>query len=180
MKKHSSVSKQSELSRKVERRDTREVMSELVAQLQKQVDKKQEPGQVAEVPTAERPNLNRMTVGVDLGDEWSNYCVLGLGGETLAEGQFRMRREEVQEFFQGLASSRVVFEVGTHSAWVREVSPGSGMKCWWQMRAGCTGRSGAGARMTGSMQPCWPGSGAWIRKRCIRFSIAVRKCGRIC
>ena len=45
MKKHSSVSKQSELSRKVERRDSREVMSELVAQLQKQLDRKQEPGQ---------------------------------------------------------------------------------------------------------------------------------------
>lgn len=121
MKKHSSVSKQSESSRKVERRDTREVMSELVAQLQKQVERKQEPGQSAEVPAAERPNLDRMTVGVDLGDQWSNYCILGLGGETLAEGQFRMQREEVKEFFQGLAISRVVFEVGTHSAWVQEV-----------------------------------------------------------
>ena len=126
MKKHSSIFEQRESSRKVERRDTREVMSELVAQLQKQVDKKQEPGQVAEVPTAERPNLDRMTVGVDLGDQWSNYCILGLGGETLAEGQFRMRQEEVQEFFQGLASSRVVFEVGTHSAWVRELVAGFG------------------------------------------------------
>jgi len=121
VKKHSSVSKQSELSRKEERRDPREVMSELVAQLQKQVERKQEPGQVAEVPAAERPNLDRMTVGVDLGDQWSNYCILGLGGETLAEGQFKMQREEVQSFFQGLAISRVVFEVGTHSAWVREV-----------------------------------------------------------
>ncbi len=35
------------------------------------------------------PNLDRLTVGVDLGDQWSNYCVLGLGGETLAEGQFQ-------------------------------------------------------------------------------------------
>ena len=101
MKKHSSVSKQSESSRKVERRDSREVMSELVAQLQKQLDRNQEPGQAAEVPAAECPNLDRMTVGVDLGDQWSNYCILGLGGETLAEGQFRMQREEVQAFFQG-------------------------------------------------------------------------------
>ena len=100
MKKHSSIFEQRESSRKVERRDTREVMSELVAQLQKQVDKKQEPGQVAEVPTAERPNLDRMTVGVDLGDQWSNYCILGLGGETLAEGQFRMRQEEVRNSFK--------------------------------------------------------------------------------
>jgi hypothetical protein len=48
VKKHSSVSKHGELSRKVERRDSREVMSELVSQLQKQLDRKQEPGQAAE------------------------------------------------------------------------------------------------------------------------------------
>ena len=65
-----------------------------------------------------------MTVGVDRGDQWSDYCILGLGGETLAEGQFRKRRLEVGEFFHGLAMSRGVFEVGTHSAWVREVIAG--------------------------------------------------------
>jgi len=36
-----------------------------------------------------RPNLGRLTVGVDLGDQWSNYCILDLEGETLAEGQLR-------------------------------------------------------------------------------------------
>jgi transposase len=73
-----------------------------------------------------RPNLDRLTVGVDLGDQWSNYCILGLGGETLAEGQFRTRKQETAEFFQGLATSRVVVEVGTHSAWVREIIAGFG------------------------------------------------------
>jgi len=126
VKKHSSVLEQRESFLKSERREAREVMSELVAQLRKQVDRKQEPGQASEVAAAERPNLDRMTVGVDLGDQWSNYCILGLGGETLAEGQFRMQREEVKEFFQGLAISRVAFEVGTHSAWVREVIVGLG------------------------------------------------------
>jgi transposase len=63
---------------------------------------------------------------VDLGDQWSNYCILGLAGETLTEGQFRTRRQETSEFFQDLATSRVVVEVGTHSAWVREVIAGFG------------------------------------------------------
>jgi transposase len=98
-------------------------MAELVSQLRQQLEVKGVP--VVEVARDERdavsPNLDRLTVGVDLGDQWSNYCILGLGGETLAEGQFRTRRQEVGEFFQGLAISRVVFEVGTHSAWVREV-----------------------------------------------------------
>ena len=61
-----------------------------------------------------------------MGDQWSDYCILGLEGETLAEGQVRTTREDVAEFFQALAAARVVFEVGTHSAWVREVVVGCG------------------------------------------------------
>jgi transposase len=111
-----------------ERRDAREVMAELVAQLTKQLDTESSPVAEPEKGTrgAECPNLDRLTVGVDLGDQWSNYCILGLAGETLAEGQFRTRRQETSEFFQDLATSRVVVEVGTHSAWVREVIAGFG------------------------------------------------------
>ncbi|MDX6464359.1 MAG: transposase [Acidobacteriaceae bacterium] len=64
------------------------------------------------------PNLDRLTVGVDLGDQWSTYCILGLQGETLAEGQMRTRQREVAEFFRALTGAHVVIEVGTHSAWV--------------------------------------------------------------
>jgi transposase len=103
-------------------------MGELVSQLRQQLEMKSVS--VVEAARDERdavsPNLDRLTVGVDLGDQWSNYCILGLAGETLAEGQFRTRREEVGEFFRGLAISRVVFEVGTHSAWVREIIAGLG------------------------------------------------------
>jgi transposase len=103
-------------------------MAELIVKLAGQLD-------VEIVPAVEgkkdgrdavHPNLDRLTVGVDLGDQWSNYCILGLGGETLVEGQFRTRKQEVAEFFQALAMSRVVVEVGTHSAWVREIIAGFG------------------------------------------------------
>jgi hypothetical protein len=134
VKKHSNSVKKSESpmkrrnSRVAERRDSSEVMAELVSQLRQQLEVKSIP--VAEAAGDERdavsPNLDRLTVGVDLGDQWSNYCILGLGGETLAEGQFRTSRQEVGAFFRGLAMSRVVFEVGTHSAWVREVVVGLG------------------------------------------------------
>jgi transposase len=115
-------------SRVEERRDPREVMTELVSQLKQQLEVKSVPAaeSAGDERDAVRPNLDRLTVGVDLGDQWSNYCILGLGGETLREGQFRTRRQEVGEFFQGLAMSRVVIEVGTHSAWVREVIAGLG------------------------------------------------------
>jgi transposase len=65
-------------------------------------------------------------VGVDLGGQWSHYCILGLEGETLAEGQLRTTQEDIAEFFQALNAARVVFEVGTHSPWVQEVICGCG------------------------------------------------------
>jgi transposase len=128
MKEHSRKVEQRESSRQSAWRDSREVMAELVAQLSKRLDVqgKQAAGAEPGVPDAESPNLDRLTVGVDLGDQWSHYCILGLAGETLAEGQFRSRRQEIAEFFENLAVSRVVFEVGTHSAWVREVIVGLG------------------------------------------------------
>jgi transposase len=109
-------------------RDSKEVMAELVAKLserleQKPAQEKAAEGQPQGVPA---PNRERLTVGVDLGDQWSNYCILGLEGETLAEGQLRTTREDVAEFFRALAAARVVIEVGTHSAWVREVVVGCG------------------------------------------------------
>ena len=60
-------------------------------------------------------------MGVDLGDRWSQYCILGLEGETLAEGQLRTTQEDVGKFFQALTPARVVIEVGTHSPWVQDV-----------------------------------------------------------
>ena len=68
-----------------------------------------------------RPNLDRLTVGVNLGDQWSHYCILGLEKETLAEGQLRTTQQDVAEFFRALNAARVAMEVGRHSAWVREV-----------------------------------------------------------
>jgi transposase len=134
MKKHSNSLKNSEPDAKrvklgeTAQRNSREVMTELVAKLARQFDGEVLPAVDGKKGgrDAVRPNLNRLTVGVDLGDQWSNYCILGLSGETLAEGQFRTTREETSEFFRGMATSRVVVEVGTHSAWVREVIAGFG------------------------------------------------------
>ena len=111
------------------RRDTKEVLAELVGKLKEKLD----PKKPAATSVGEkhkrgelRPNLDRLTVGVDLGDQWSNYCILSLEGETLAEGQLRTTQEDLAEFFQALNAARVVFEVGTHSPWVQEVIGGCG------------------------------------------------------
>ena len=111
------------------RRDTKEVLAELVGKLKEKLDPKKLAATCAGKKNKRgelRPNLDRLTVGVDLGDQWSNYCILDLEGETLAEGQLRTTQEDLAEFFQALNAARVVFEVGTHSPWVQEVIGGCG------------------------------------------------------
>jgi transposase len=109
-------------------RETKEVLAELVEKLRGKLEPKsgsansREARQRAELS----PNLDRLTVGVDLGDQWSHYCILGLKGETLSEGQLRTTQADVAEFFQAITPARVVIEVGTHSAWVQEVIAGYG------------------------------------------------------
>jgi hypothetical protein len=135
LKQHNNSGKNSELtskrtkSRGPVQRDTKEVLAELVKKLKEKLD----PKKVAARSAGEkhqsgelRPNLDRLTVGVDLGDQGSHYCILGLEGETLAEGQLRTTQEDFATFFQGLNAARVVVEVGTHSAWVQEVISGCG------------------------------------------------------
>ena len=111
------------------RRDAKEVMAELVVKLSQKLDPRQPA--LASAGEARQhgvpgPNRDRLTVGVDLGDKWSSYCVLGLDGEKLTEGELGTTQQDFAEFFQSLAAARVVMEVGTHSAWAREVVAGCG------------------------------------------------------
>src|SRR5215471_17716862 len=154
-------------------------MAELVAKLSERLEQKpaQEKAAVGKPKGAPGPNRDRLTVGVDLGDRWSNYCILGLEGETLAEGKLRTTREDVAAFFRALAAARVVIEVGTHSAWVRKVVMGCGHEVL-AANPRLMGRSIASARMTGSMPTSWRGWDEWIRSRCFRWSIGVGKCDK--
>jgi transposase len=109
-------------------RDAREVMAELVVKLSQKLEpqstrKSEEDPRKAGMPG---PNRDRLTVGVDLGDKWSNFCILGLDGEKLTEGELRTTPQDFAEFFQAMAGARVVMEVGTHSAWARDVVARSG------------------------------------------------------
>jgi len=104
-------------------RDAKEVLAEVLGKLTGNLDAPAVSTSAKENRRGNTvgPNRDRLTLGVDLGDRWSQYCILGLEGETLAEGQLRTTQEDIGEFFQALTAARVVIEVGTHSAWVQDV-----------------------------------------------------------
>jgi transposase len=60
----------------------------------------------------------RVTIGMDLGDKTSRYCMLGNEGEILREGQVVTTKTGIVEAFGSLGRTRIAIEVGTHSPWV--------------------------------------------------------------
>jgi hypothetical protein len=117
LKKHNNSAKKSEpTSRRTKargpvQRDTKEVLAELVGKLKEKLDRKKVAATSAEEKHQRgelRPNLDRLTVGVDLGDQWSHYCILGLEGETLAEGQLRTTPQDFAEFFEALNGAHLL------------------------------------------------------------------------
>ena len=60
----------------------------------------------------------RVTIGMDLGDKTSRYCMLDNDGEILREGQVATTKPGIVEAFGSLGRVRIAIEVGTHSPWV--------------------------------------------------------------
>jgi transposase len=59
----------------------------------------------------------RLTIGLDLGDRSSCYCVLDAAGEVLVERKVSTTPKAMKEVFGKIARSRMA-ETGTHSPWV--------------------------------------------------------------
>jgi transposase len=60
----------------------------------------------------------RLTIGLDLGDRNSWYCVLDEAGQIRVEQRVRTSAKALQEVFGAMARSRVALEIGTHSPWI--------------------------------------------------------------
>jgi transposase len=69
---------------------------------------------------ARRVLVGATTVGVDLGDQWSHYCILDEDGEITEEGRFRTSESGVAKRFEEMDHARVAMEAGTHSIWISE------------------------------------------------------------
>ena len=52
------------------------------------------------------------TIGIELGDHWSRYCVLDASGTIVEEDRVRITADAMREKFGKLAPARVVIEAG--------------------------------------------------------------------
>src|SRR3981189_1738580 len=63
----------------------------------------------------------RLTIGMDLGDRSSCYCVLDEAGRILLEQKVAMIPEAMKQTFSKIPRSLIALETGTHSPWVSRV-----------------------------------------------------------
>ena len=69
---------------------------------------------------------HRLTIGLDLGDRNSWYCVLDEAGQIQLEQQVRTTPKALGEVFGAMSRSRIALETGTHSPWISRLLSGLG------------------------------------------------------
>ena len=62
--------------------------------------------------------VQKLTIGMDLGDRWSFYCVLDEAGKIILEQKVPTTPEAMKQTFSRIPQSRIALETGTHSPWV--------------------------------------------------------------
>ena len=60
----------------------------------------------------------KLTIGLDLGDRNSWYCVVDEAGKIQLEQRVRTTAKALQEVFGTMPRSRIALEIGTHSPWI--------------------------------------------------------------
>ena len=75
---------------------------------------------VSTAATKQGRNISRqtLTIGLDLGDRNSWYCVLDEVGQIQLEQRVCTSAKALQEVFGAMPRSRIALEIGTHSPWI--------------------------------------------------------------
>ena len=83
---------------------------------------------VSTVAAGQGRNFSRqkLTIGVDLGDRSSYYCVVDENGGTVVEQKVSTTPKALQAVFGAIVHSRVALETGMHSPWVSRLLTGLG------------------------------------------------------
>jgi len=61
---------------------------------------------------------DQLTIGLDLGDRFSHYCILNESGEVIGEHNLPTTPKGIEEVFHSIPRSRIALETGTHSPWI--------------------------------------------------------------
>src|SRR5690349_24765257 len=75
---------------------------------------------VSTVRTKQSRNISQpiLTIGLDLGDRNSWYCVLDESGQIQLEQRVRTNAKALREVFGEVVHKRIGVEIGTQSAWM--------------------------------------------------------------
>jgi transposase len=60
----------------------------------------------------------KLTIGLDLGDRWSFYCVKDEAGQVILEQKLPTTQQAMKQTFGKIPRSLIALETGTHSPWV--------------------------------------------------------------
>jgi transposase len=67
---------------------------------------------------AQVARAGKLTIGIDLGDRVSRYCILNEEGEVLYEGSVATTKSGINQVFGAMPRRRIAMETGAHSPWV--------------------------------------------------------------
>jgi transposase len=75
---------------------------------------------VSTAATKQSRNISqqKLTIGLDLGDRSSCYCVLDESGRIVMEQKVSSTPKALQAAFGTMPHSRIALEIGTHSPWI--------------------------------------------------------------
>ena len=59
---------------------------------------------------------HQLTIGLDLGDRTSHYCILNEAGEVILESKLPTTPKGIEEVFSRIPRSRIALETGTYSS----------------------------------------------------------------
>jgi transposase len=60
----------------------------------------------------------KLTIGLDLGDRWSFYCILDEAGKIIVEQKVPTTPDATKQTFAKIPRSLIALETGTHSPWL--------------------------------------------------------------
>jgi len=69
-------------------------------------------------PSPKAGRTSKQWIGIDLGDRWSEICVLSDAGEPTERARVRTTPQALEEFFAPFAGAEAAVETGTDSSWV--------------------------------------------------------------